>query len=437
MRRPLFATTKRVCVLVIVALAAAGTVRAADEPAATTEGAADVLTTERAAALVDDVAGAVEELRGLEFRQPVPVEVIDDDAAREHVIQRLESFQSREQLDAVELAYKLLGLLPPEIDILQAYLDALREQAGGFYDPASKSFYLLDDMPPALGPMLAAHELTHALEDQYYDLDTRLREAIHNDDLIFAHSAVHEGSASLLMTIYSAQQMLAGEMDPIAMQAFAETEAAKAEVLLSLPPLLQRQLVGPYVLGTGFLTGGNVLGAMVQGFPKEKADRIYADGPLSSEQILHPSKYWDEGSRDDPRAVSLGGAGEILGSGWRRSFSGVLGEISLGVLVGAPTPRDFAALAIYDGEAWTNQAASGWDGDRWELWQREGESVVLLGTVWDSPADADQFAAALQTCDDLAWKAAGDRVAVVAGDAGEKQKKLLKRILAASKQTSD
>jgi hypothetical protein len=353
------------------------------------------------------------------------------------VIQRLESFMSQEQLEAVQQAYKLLGLVPPETDILQAYLDALREQAGGFYDPETKSFYLLDDMPPGLGPMLAAHELTHALEDQHYDLDARLRAAIHNDDLVFAHSSVHEGSASLLMTIFSARQVLAGEMNPLAMQAFAETEAAKAEVLLSLPPLLQRQLVGPYVLGTGFFADGNVLGAMMQGFPGEKVERAYADGPLSSEQILHPDKYWGEEGRDDPQAVSLGDAGTVLGAGWQRAFAGVLGELSLGVMVGAPTPRDFAALTVYDGEAWTNQAAAGWDGDRWELWLREGESVVLLGTVWDSPADAGQFAAALEPRAGLAWKVKGDRVAVVAGDAGKKQAKLLKKILAASSEPSD
>lgn len=399
-------------------------------PAALAAGEETALTAESAAALVQGRLSEVEEVRGLAFKRPVPVEVIDDDRARDHLIQRLESFQSREELQALQRAYKLLGLLPQEADILQSFLDALREQAGGFYDPPSGSFYLLDDLPEILGPTIVVHELTHALEDQHFDLDGRLRGALRDDDRLFALGAVHEGSASLLMFVSMSRQVLQGELDPLAMQAYAQSEEAKVESLAAMPPVLLRQLMGPYVLGASFLLEGDFFAIMGGGYPREKVDRAYAAGPLSSEQILHPEKYWSEAERDDPRPVRLDDAGRKLGRRWRRVSEGTLGEVNLGVMVGAPTPADLASLSIYDGSSWTNVAAEGWDGDRWELWARGEDAVVILGTVWDSPADAEEFASALPRREDLHWKLSGDRVAVTAGPVPRKAgAALLDRIL--------
>ena len=55
--------------------------------------------------------------------------------------------------------------------------------------------------------MITAHELTHALEDQHFDLDGRLQETIDDDDRMFAISAVHEGSAMVLMSLFSARRL--------------------------------------------------------------------------------------------------------------------------------------------------------------------------------------------------------------------------------------
>jgi len=381
---------------------------------------------------VEGALSEVEEVRGLAFKRPVPVEVIDDERAREHLIRRLESFQSKEDLQAVQRAYKLLGLLPPEADILESFLEALREQAGGFYDPPSGSFYFLDDLPAILGPTVAVHELTHALEDQHFDLDSRLRGALQDDDRLFALGAVHEGSASLLMLVSMTRQVLQGDLDPVALQAYAQSEEAKVESLAAMPPVLLRQLMGPYVLGASFLLEGDFFAVMAGGYPREHVDRAYAEGPVSSEQILHPERFWSEAERDDPRPVRLDGAGRKLGRRWRKAFEGTLGEINLGVMVGAPTPFDFEQLSIYDGGSWTNPAAEGWDGDRWELWVRGEDAVVILGTVWDSPADAEEFASALPQREEFRWKLSGDRVAVVAGPAPRKAgAALLQQVLTA------
>jgi hypothetical protein len=189
-----------------------------------------------------------------------------------------------------------------------------------------------------------------------------------------------------------------------------------------------RQLLGPYVLGANFLAGGV---RPVQHFPVEAANRAYADGPLSSEQILHPEKFWDDARRDVPRVVELGAVGERLGPGFRLSAHGVLGELTLAVLVGSEASAD----RLYDPAAWTHEAAAGWGGDRWELWTRGAEDVVLLSTVWDSPEDAAEFARALPRDASLVRERSADRVAIVAGNVGRKSQRALARMLVAVGET--
>jgi len=187
-------------------------------------------------------------------------------------------------------------------------------------------------------------------------------------------------------------------------------------------------LIAPYTLGAEFLVRGNMLRLMANGFPVEDVNRVYGDPPLSSEQILHPAKYWDEEPRDNPRPVDLGDAGRALGRGWARAMEGTLGELTLGILVGAPTP----SLDSQDSQQaanWTNEAASGWGGDLWELWMRGDRAVILVGTVWDSPDDAEEFARALEPGRGLVWKVEDDAVAIVAGDAGKKTDRLLSHAL--------
>jgi predicted RNA polymerase sigma factor len=94
--------------------------------------------------------------------------------------------------------------------VLKTLLDVLEEQAGGYYDPGTKSFYLLADMPKEMTALLAAHEMTHALEDQRYDIDGRLAKVIDDDDASFALSALVEGSATIASAVYVAKGMRPG-----------------------------------------------------------------------------------------------------------------------------------------------------------------------------------------------------------------------------------
>jgi hypothetical protein len=200
-------------------------------------------------------------------------------------------------------------------------------------------------------------------------------------------------------------------------------EAVPTERLNAMPEVMRRQLLGPYVLGSTFLGRGGAE-RLSDGFPKADADAAWAHPPRSSEQILHPEKYWDPFLRDDPKRVTIPNPSRRLGKGWTRAGSGVLGELTLGCLVGATTPE---AADLASGDApWTNAPASGWGGDRFELWTNGDASVVLLATVWDTVKDAEEFATALpRRGDEFAFRRAGARVGIVAGAAGDRRDALL------------
>lgn len=376
------------------------------------------LTQAEADAAVAAVLPQVASIRGLAFKRAVPVKVVDDAGARVHVLARFRKTTPEAKIRADQRAYQLLGLIPPGTDVVKTLLDVLEEQAGGFYDPPTKSFYLLDDMPRAMTSSLTAHEMTHALEDQYYDIDGRLATIEEDDDASFALSAVAEGSASLVMTATMLRAANDGFLNSDDLAAMQESEAGQARKLDTMPGVLRKQLLGPYILGALFLARGDAA-AMTSAYPKADVDAAWSALPRSSEQILHPEKYWDPARRDDPKPVRLPNPARVLGPGWKRAGTGILGEITVGGLCGAPSPGARDQDAMVSAEAWTNAAAAGWGGDRWELWTKGKSSVVLLETVWDTTEDAVEFMAALPRDQaGLHARRSGASVAIVAGDGG-------------------
>ena len=403
--RPLPAATAVAFLLLVVAV-----------PSCAAGESASGLGAPEATAILAEVAPEVEAIRGLRFERPVEARVIDDARARAHVTRRFKKFYTDEEASARQRVLRLLGLVPPTTDVLGEVLDVIEEQAGGFYDPETESFFLLGDMPRGMLPMLASHELDHALEDQHFDLDARLRAAPDDDDA-FAVCAVHEGSATLVMTVWASRAAAASRLRAEDLTALRESDAGRGAKLQEMPAVLRRELIGSYILGAAFLLRGRPAASVGAAIPVSDVNRAFRDGPRSSEQILHPEKYWDAARRDEPLRVEIRKASRVLGTGYEREGDGVLGELSIGVLVGAGTPGiDEAAGRPAD--AWTSVAASGWGGDRWEVWSKGGRGIAILATAWDSEKDAEEFAAALPSRDGLAWARAGDRVAVVAGEAG-------------------
>jgi hypothetical protein len=207
-------------------------------------------TQEELEALTEEIKGEVEDLRGLQFERPVRVAVTDRDGFLAYAKKRIEKTTSTEEIEAQELVAKLTGMLPPDYDLLGETLKVLEEQVGGFYDPSENAFYLMDSFGGDLARVILAHELTHALDDQHYDIDGMLEKRKGDSDAVFAFSAVVEGSGTAVMNAWMMERM--AELDP---EALSEAGGLSMEEIGKAPPFVWKPLLASYLAARPSCTG--------------------------------------------------------------------------------------------------------------------------------------------------------------------------------------
>jgi hypothetical protein len=325
------------------------------------------------------IARRVEALRGLRFeRRPVPQRVSAAQARREG-LEDLDRSSSAVRRRVDEEVLKLLGLIEPSADLRTLSASVFGEGVAGYYDPRSERLRIVAGATPgALGEVVLAHELVHALEDQRFGLDLADAED-GDDDAALARLALVEGTATLVMQDYLTRYVGAA-------RAFSGLLASSAGP--DLPPFMTAQLLFPY---TGGMTFAAALRARAGGrwTLVDLAERVRP--PETTEQVLHPSK-WEAVEGPLPVALRVGSA---LGAGWRRTGGGTWGEWATRELLGGGSGSGSSAAS----------AAAGWGGDRYELWQRgrcaaatpcRGEDVLVLRWRWDTFRDAREFEAALR-----------------------------------------
>jgi hypothetical protein len=313
----------------------------------------------------------VEQIRQLRFRSlPKPAEVSPAQAERDG-LEDLDRTYPAARRHADEEVLKLLGLLQPGVDLRMVSATIFGQGVAGYYDPRTKRLRVVKGAQTTnrvLNEITLAHELTHALEDQRFKLNL---ESSSSDDAGLANLALVEGSATAVMFTYaerhfSAEQTLGGLFSSLGQDTG------------DLPPFIEAQLVFPYVQGQAFIrklfeTGGGTWSLV------NSAYRFRP--PASTEQIMHPDKYLRV---EQPDHVTLN-AGP--GAGWRRVVGGTWGEWATGELLG------------------NTDAALGWGGDRYELWQRgssdcrapcRDRDALVMRWRWDDLVSAQRFETALR-----------------------------------------
>jgi hypothetical protein len=143
------------------------------------------------------------------------------------------------------------------------------------------------------------------------------------------------------------------------------------------PPVFANDLIFPYTSGYEFMQTLYNQG----GF--DAIDEAWANPPQSTEQILHPDRYF---AGDMPQLVSVAPLTDTLGTGWRQLDQDVFGEFYLRQYLEQQLPA-----------TQVDSAASGWGGDQYAVYWNEdaGELVMVLRLAWDSAQDGEEFATAL------------------------------------------
>jgi len=328
------------------------------------------------AQIADQVAAA----RGHAYETPPKAEGITDQEMDRRLQESFQAYYPKGLYDRRTFAWRTIGVIPPDADLHEAYRAFLTGQVVGFYDPETGELVYLGSGDLGFTERLTlAHELTHALDDQTFDL-TRLDALVNTcqDEQAAAALGLIEGSAQ-----YFSAASVAENPDislPDLIEAIAQA-AAGGSAPPGVPPFLYATSIWPYVDGmsyVGTLAGTGGTGAV---------DSAFERFPVSTEQVIHPDRY----PSDRPTAVDVPDLTDALGQGWGDLDAMTIGEEWL---------RAMLALRLDGGVA--DDAAAGWDGGVYRAFTDGTDVVVVLRTAWDTTEDAAAFASALQE-----WSAAG------------------------------
>ncbi len=342
--------------------------------------------------VTDEIRGQIEELRGMKYTRPVAAKITDKQGFLEYARKRQEATETPERRQRDETVAKLLGLVPFGLDLSKTFESFLENQVGGFYDPGTNTFYLMESFDGDLARIILAHELTHALDDQCFGLDKLIEGAGGDTDAEFAIQAMAEGSGTNAMNVWTIKHM--AELDKGALMKSGDIGT---QGLDTAPTLVWKPLLAAYLRGEGFLVHSEGMNMFAKAAKNDELRECFANPPLSSEQILHPKKYWDEKKRDDPVHVVIDTG--ALPKDWKVLGQDTLGELFLALVTQPFAERGGLAVAgnpmAIMGVKYTNKAAEGWGGDRLVLLGNGDERALYLATLWDTPQDATEFHDAL------------------------------------------
>jgi hypothetical protein len=307
--------------------------------------------------------------RGLEFLHDVPVNVSTDAELDARLGRIVEASISEDQLARRSRAWRTIGVIPPEADLSEATHAYFQGQVLGFYVPETGELVATgsDADPSLIDGVVLAHELTHALDDQHFDL-------VRVDRL--AATCRDERSAAALGAVEGSAQFFAiSAITDLRAVATGTDAPGGGGDLEGVPPFFQALQEWPYTAGTSFIQRRYEDGGV------EAVNTVMRHLPVSTEQILHPERYPD----DTPTPLDVPDLSEDLGPGWHDLDVMEVGEAWL-----------YAALALKLDGSVLDRATPGWDGGIYRAWSDGDQTAVLLRTAWDTPADAEEFSAAMR-----------------------------------------
>ncbi len=354
--------------------------------------------------ILESIRSRVGKMFGIEPEGKLPAYSLDNELL-EHVVR--DSFATQfppNRQRAFEEMLISIKVIPEGTDILEMFLALLGEQVGGLYDPHSKRFFVregYDVRTSSLARTILAHEIIHSLQDQKYDLRALGIESSTNDDQAFAISAIAEGDATIGMGEYSARfetKDILGDLP--------EALSMDQTALEATPHFFQQMLLWPYIAGQLFVQEAQETGS-------DWRDRIFTNPPQTTEQIIHPEKYFD--TIDLPTTVSLLTTNTLelsqldklgnvtlppdLNKTWELIEMNRFGEIGTRLVI-----------ETHLGTGIATQASAGWDGDAYGIYYSRGDEnepkdiLIVWETVWDTPRDAQEFVGAWVTL----WRTVAD-----------------------------
>jgi hypothetical protein len=331
-------------------------------------------TTDPDAALHQAIEAKVVEIRGLTPTAPVTPQVLDAIGLCALLRESMARENPADYTAATERVYKQLLLIPQEASLLRLTLDLYAGQVIGLYDQYAKHLYVVagTGVTTPLGQITYAHEFTHALQDQAFDLRKLQGDAKDQGDRALSITSLVEGDAVLSMSLWAQAALTPQELA----EAAGASDPASAAALAASPAILREPLLFAYTTGMRMAVAAYQNGGGYGG-----VDALFRNPPSTTEQVMHADKL----AAHEP-GVPVAVPSSLLttlGAGWKIALQDTLGELQLGIVV-----RTGDAKAGAD-------PAAGWGGDRLALIEGpNGAQATVIDTVWDSQAAATAFVVA-------------------------------------------
>jgi hypothetical protein len=285
-------------------------------------------------AFVPEAERFVEEHRGLHFTSAVRVLLLDDAAFRHR--------SGGGGIDpALAAEIDALQLVPRSVDLAAAARRSQAEGVVGLYEPPSRTLLVRGTAPTPFVREVLVHELTHALQDQWFGIDRpQLDSGV--DERAQAFSALVEGDAVRIEDEYLASLPASQRV-----RARLERDAATG-VGGETPAPLAAIVHFPYTAGATFVRAL----ATVRG--QAGVDAAFRTPPATSAEILEPQRFLG-GTAATVHVATPAAAGPVIDRG-------VLGELGLRLLLEHAATT--GAIRAADAEA----AAAAWHGDAYVAW---------------------------------------------------------------------
>ncbi len=320
----------------------------------------------------------VEKARQVQFKSRPKVVALNDKAFKAALKKEQEadpaSKRQERELDSTLLSLRMIRR--PATG--KKLLDALTSSGIlGYYSPKTKTMTVRGTKVTPLLRTILVHELTHALDDQFHNLDRPEFDNV-TDGTDEAFIFAVEGTARWVENLYRAslsksqKSLLSLEetklsLDPALTKVLIDKNYVRATLFL-IP-----QLLGPYELGKVMVAD------LVKAEGTAGLEKVLNDFPTTTEQA---SSYAKLKSREPAKNVAMPSF-----SGTKLS-EGVLGIGGINALL--TTPASFTSdLAL-------SSASQGWGGDRYVVFTSEDKRTCFrLDVAMDTDKDLDELKTAL------------------------------------------
>jgi len=326
----------------------------------------------------DEVLSQMSEILHLPIKEPLKKSLRSKQEIRDYLIRTDKEDKNDAQRYADTKSLVAFGLIPKDFPLDDFMLDILTDQIAGLYDPKAKEFYIADWIPVDEQREIMSHELTHALEDQSFDVDPWIKKARPNDDAEMARDAVSEGTAMAAMLDYALRDQKMGIRDLVDVSMFlragALAEMEKDPKLSRAPVVIRDSLLFPYLAGASF----------TQAFLKAHSGwsdlhLIFENPPVSTQQIMEPDFYL---KGVGPAKVTLPAWKGLVPADWKLLEENVMGEFGVEEV-----------LKQFLDEQRADALAPAWDGDRYAVFEntKTKETPLVFHLALETTEDAGRF----------------------------------------------